>query len=176
MIGIYVDDLLIVGNARSAVDDVRRQASATGSTFRQVDHVLEDTSSDSPVEADDMIAPLEPVVDHPPDNRRTSTRRRVNPLPFRAEFGYSARIQNCSTGSTQVQPFEPTTYNEAVTRNDADLWKAAMQSEYDSLVGNQTWELVDHKQEVDRRRKEGKPPIKLIGVRWVFKRTLDSEG
>lgn len=42
--------------------------------------------------------------------------------------------------------------------NDSEKWKCAAQEEYDSLIKNGTWNLVD--------KPEGK---KLIGCRWLFK-------
>ncbi|MCO5568845.1 hypothetical protein L7F22_022546 [Adiantum nelumboides] len=44
-------------------------------------------------------------------------------------------------------------------------WKAAMQTEYDSILHNQTWELVD------RPKKR-----KVIGTKWVFKAKFKSDG
>ena len=44
-------------------------------------------------------------------------------------------------------------------------WKAAMQVEYDSIMKNQTWDLVDR-------------PIKrkIIGTKWVWKAKYKSDG
>lgn len=53
---------------------------------------------------------------------------------------------------------EPKSYEEAITSDDSNEWKTAMQSEYDSLIKNQTWILVE------------KPKHqKLIDNKWVFK-------
>ena len=50
---------------------------------------------------------------------------------------------------------EPISFQEAVT---SDVWRSAMQREYDALIKNGTWRLVD-------------PPIgtKLIGCKWIYK-------
>ena len=37
----------------------------------------------------------------------------------------------------------PTTIAEAYSYIDADLWKEAVQSEMDSIMSNETWEVVD---------------------------------
>eukprot|EP00253_Pinus_taeda_P024278 PITA_24278 len=51
--------------------------------------------------------------------------------------------------------FEPTSFKEVASH---DEWKEAMQKEYDDLIKNGTWKLVD-------------PPLgtKPIGYKWVYK-------
>ena len=53
---------------------------------------------------------------------------------------------------------DPETFDEAVSSSNADLWKAAMIFEMESLTANNTWNLTDLHQ--------GKKPIKY---KWVFK-------
>ncbi|KXJ67887.1 hypothetical protein RP20_CCG008080 [Aedes albopictus] len=60
---------------------------------------------------------------------------------------------------------EPSSYEEAVRSSESDLWKAAMQEEYDSLMENGTWVLA----ELPAGRK-------AIGSKWVFKKKEDSAG
>ncbi|KAI8439703.1 hypothetical protein MSG28_013397 [Choristoneura fumiferana] len=43
----------------------------------------------------------------------------------------------------------PTTYEEAVSSADADDWRAAMTQEYDSLMKNKVWKLVDRPKNVN---------------------------
>ena len=38
---------------------------------------------------------------------------------------------------------EPQTFNEAMLSSDSTSWKEAVNSEIESILGNQTWELVD---------------------------------
>lgn len=53
---------------------------------------------------------------------------------------------------------EPTTYKEAIDSTDSEKWMEAMQTEYDSLMKNETWTLVE------------KPKNqKVIDNKWVFK-------
>jgi len=54
---------------------------------------------------------------------------------------------------------EPSTYSEAVSRDDSAKWLIAMNEEIESLHQNKTWILV-------------KPPSdkKVIGCKWVFKK------
>ncbi|KAM2860463.1 hypothetical protein COP2_025757 [Malus domestica] len=57
---------------------------------------------------------------------------------------------------------EPETYEEARTHNDSDKWMKAMESEMDSLLNNDTYELV----ELPKGRK-------ALKNKWVFKLKKD---
>jgi len=58
--------------------------------------------------------------------------------------------------------FEPTSFKEAASH---DEWKEAMQKEYDVVIKNDTWKLVDH-------------PFgtKPIGCKWVYKNKYKDDG
>lgn len=58
--------------------------------------------------------------------------------------------------------FEPTSFKEAASH---DEWKEAMQKEYDSLIKNGTWKLVDPRL-----------GTKLIGYKWVYKNKYKADG
>jgi len=64
-----------------------------------------------------------------------------------------------------VQQKEPITVKEALTGKESEKWYKAMREEYDSILKNQTWELVD--------LPKGK---KAIDCKWVFKIKTDIEG
>ena len=57
---------------------------------------------------------------------------------------------------------EPASFQEEV---NSDVWKSAMQREYDSLIKNGTWRLVN-------------PPIgtKSIGCKWIYKNKCKVDG
>jgi hypothetical protein len=57
---------------------------------------------------------------------------------------------------------EPTSFKETTSR---DEWKESMQKEYDALIKNGTWKLVD-------------PPYgtKPIGCKWVFNNKYRLDG
>jgi hypothetical protein len=59
----------------------------------------------------------------------------------------------------------PKTIVEAFASPDADDWKEAVHSEMDSILSNETWELVD--------RTYGCKPM---GCKWVFKKKLRLDG
>ena len=54
---------------------------------------------------------------------------------------------------------------EAYSSPDADDWKEAVQSEMDSILSNDTWELT-------KRPYDCKP----VGCKWVFKNKLRPDG
>ena len=57
------------------------------------------------------------------------------------------------------------TMQDALTSDHAKKWQAAAESEFDSLMANETWELV--------KLPNG---YKLIGCKWVFKVKHNSDG
>ena len=60
---------------------------------------------------------------------------------------------------------EPSTIQEAKSSDHAAEWKVATDAEYNSLIENKTWKLV-----------ELHPGRKAIGCKWVFKLKHDVEG
>ena len=60
---------------------------------------------------------------------------------------------------------EPSTFQEAVIAPDGELWKAALDAEYQSQMENKSWVL-------------SKLPAgrKAIGCKWVFKKKLKADG
>ena len=68
---------------------------------------------------------------------------------------------------TYVLEGEPQTLKEAVnfTITEGLMWKEAIKSEIDSILHNQTWELVDLP-----------PGCKPLSSRWVFKRKRKVDG
>lgn len=63
---------------------------------------------------------------------------------------------------TYMVEYEPQTYIEAMSSLDAPFWKEAINSEVESILHNNTWELVDLT-----------PGNKPIGYRWIFKKKLN---
>ena len=60
---------------------------------------------------------------------------------------------------------DPKTYKEAVTSPDGPMWKEAIKSEFDSILQNHTWELLDLP-----------AGCKPLGCKWVFKKKLKTDG
>ncbi|KAK3014683.1 hypothetical protein RJ639_009812 [Escallonia herrerae] len=60
---------------------------------------------------------------------------------------------------------EPRTYSEAMSSPEASQWKEAINSEIESIMQNNMWELVDL-------------PLgnKPLGCKWIFKRKIKTDG
>jgi len=63
------------------------------------------------------------------------------------------------------QGIDPISYKEGTSGPDGDNWKAAMTEEIDSLMKNNTWELVE------------KPTKqRILGCKWIYKRKSEIPG
>lgn len=107
-----------------------------------------------------------PVVQQP----RRSERQRKAPLrygldEFADPAGVSMEHQANHMAYRAVFTEEPKTLEEALKNEHAEKWKAAAESEYESLMENKTWKLVT--------LPAGKTPI---GCRWIFKAKHGDKG
>lgn len=60
--------------------------------------------------------------------------------------------------ANSIEPYEPHTLKEAMSSEQAELWRVAVEDEYKSLMDNNTWKLVQ------------RPPDRnVIRSKWVFK-------
>ena len=66
---------------------------------------------------------------------------------------------------TYLLESEPQSFKEAVTSPAGALWKEAINSEFESILQNHTWELVDLP-----------PGCKSLGYKWIFKRKMKADG
>ena len=60
---------------------------------------------------------------------------------------------------------DPLTFSDAISSSNALFWKEAIKVEIDSILQNNTWELVD--------LPRGAKPI---GCKWIFKKKLNLDG
>ena len=60
---------------------------------------------------------------------------------------------------------EPQTFQEAVTGPERNQWWAAMESEYQSIRKNDTWEVCS----LPANRT-------VVGSRWVYKKKINADG
>ena len=94
-------------------------------------------------------------------------RQRQPPVRFGVDefVDMATEQQVCHTAYHACQIFEPQTIDEALKSDQAKERKAAADSEYESLIANDTWELVE--------LPSGRKPI---GCKWVFKVKHTSDG
>ncbi|UYV66792.1 hypothetical protein LAZ67_4002870, partial [Cordylochernes scorpioides] len=76
----------------------------------------------------------------------------------------SANLSTQEFSEVKYSP-DPKDVEEALSGKDSYFWRKAMKEEFDSLIENKTWELVD-------------PPKgqNVIGSKWVFRRKYSSDG
>lgn len=91
-----------------------------------------------------------------PKRLRGRPRKEFTGRPGRPRKIYRTESLNLCTEQEQSYPI-PLTVNEAMELPNAKVWMKAMQNEYDFLIDNKTWELVD--------LPKGKKPVKC---KWVF--------
>lgn len=68
------------------------------------------------------------------------------------------RLRNLLNFHTAFIVNEPISYKHALEDENCDKWKKAMKEEYDSLMQNNTWELV-----------ERPPGEKIVDNKWIYK-------
>jgi hypothetical protein len=78
---------------------------------------------------------------------------------------YSGQEWIRANAARETEDGEPQTREEALKREDGELWKKAMDDEIASLLENETWTVE-------------KPPagVKPVPARWVFKVKKDKMG
>ena len=115
------------------------------------------------------ITPRQPdeIIIHQPEGTQPETNqgdymltrdreRRHTKAPER--YGYADIIACALTLEYEETSTDPASYKEAMLSTDCENWKIAMKEEYDSLMKNHTWELVE------RPKNQ-----RLIGCKWIFK-------
>jgi hypothetical protein len=106
------------------------------------DEVLDDVPGTS---SEDAAESMGPSVDNNTGVRR-STRIRNAPGQWWANTAFLA---TCT---------EPKTFPQAIKGDDAPHWKSAMSAEFQSLVKNNTWNLVPRPQNRN-----------IVSCKWIFK-------
>jgi len=73
-----------------------------------------------------------------------------------------ARYRENAFITNMMNVVEPSSYKEA---NESNEWKIAIEQEYDSIIRNYTWKLV----ELPRGKQ-------VIGCKWLYKPKIDANG
>ena len=98
-----------------------------------------------PLENDEQLNPDErPVMQDGDAPMQTIQEEQVLRRSQRSNQGVMSRfLQENYVFTANGNMADPATYDEAMNDSDADEWRAAMQEEYDALMKNVTWTLVD---------------------------------
>jgi hypothetical protein len=118
------------------------------------DSILVDSDNVTVKKDVDLTSEEENTVEGPQPQRPERQRR----PPVRYGYDEYADMTVHHVAYRVCQITEPTTMEEALTSDHAREWTEAADSEYESLLKNETWELV-----------ELPPDRKPIGSKWVFK-------
>lgn len=93
------------------------------------------------------------------------SRRPVRSTRSRLPVKYNDYETDFSLIAQEFPLAEPQSFEEAVSSPDSHEWRAAMKSEYDSLISNNVWKLVD------------RPPSEnVVKCKWVYKKKYDANG
>jgi hypothetical protein len=120
-------------------------------------------TEDGPQETEDEPIPVDTQTDGNSNQPRLSSRSRKPPVRFGTDEFIDLAVQHSAYCVSQIE--EPDSMKEALSSKYSKEWKAAADLEYESLIENETWDLVE--------LPEGRTPI---GSKWVFKVKYDSEG
>lgn len=106
---------------------------------------------------DEQIPEGEQGIEQTEENLTVVTPRRSSRQPIYTEK-FKDWIRDLGLLSCNNQPHEPLSYNEAVTSDEAHLWRPAIEDEYTSPMKNETWLLTPL------------PPGRTaIKAKWIFK-------
>lgn len=105
------------------------------------------------------MPPASPIVRSSRPVRSTRSKPPLRYKDYVNDFSLVAR------DSSDVHLIEPQSYKEAISSPNSAEWVSAMKSEYDSLMANQVWTLVD--------RPLG---VNVIKSKWVYKIKKDASG
>ena len=96
---------------------------------------------------------------------RKSKRKRIAPERFGTITGDWWENEDIDCLIATLDSNEPTDIKEALNGTNALRWKEAIENEYDSLIQNKTWDLVDVPADKN-----------IIGCKWVFKVKRNGDG
>ena len=91
---------------------------------------------------------------------RRSERQRGPPLRFIDEYADTGEVSHIAYKASDV--IEPKTMDEALASDHADKWKITADSQYESLMTNRTWELVELPPDRDAISTPADPSVTLV--------------
>ena len=163
--------VLVDGKIKVSRDVTFNEAAITQPTQHDSSDSDSDTESDDDGENHDenMPDPSPPLTrqrSSSSSNNQSEQQQRYPKRQRQAPLEYWRNEQRVTANSAQTEDIpEPSTYKEALSSNQAELWKHAMDEEYTSLMTNNTWELVP--------LPDG---CKAIPAKWVYKIKRNADG
>ena len=143
---------VVVSENGSAKNQMKLQVTQDESDESQQEEKIEQLHSET-VQPDPLIAsPVQKTLAY--DRPKRSN---FGKPPKR--YGYEDMVAYALQVAEEVDPYEPSTYRDAVTCTESAQWLAAMGNEMESLQKNKTWDLV--------QQPTGR---KIITCKWVFKK------
>lgn len=154
----HADNPLANSSIIEILDDttIPNNADLTHSSQDSTNETFNDAQSEEPT-IDDLLNDPDYTPDVSLGNiplRSPSTRDRFRTFDLNGDNAHFAFLTN-----------DPLTVNEAFGGDESENWKVAISEEYNSLLKNDTWTLVDLP-----------PGRKAIQCKWVFKTKTDHEG
>ena len=99
------------------------------------------------------------------EESRALTREKLMNIQLPEAFIAAMSLTALSTPIDNALRPDPQSYSEAMKSPDARMWRNAIQVEYDSLIENRTWKVVDLP-----------PGRKALTTKWVLKKKLGPGG
>lgn len=141
-------------------DDVNESTTGNDTTIHEVsgDETLDDSNG-----SDDFVNARQDDSDDPSFRTRASIPD-ASTRPVTRGMNIFNFLQN-HQADLAFMIDEPNTYKQAIESEEKDDWNRAMKEEFDSLIQNETWELVSR-------------PLNecVVTNRWVFKRKINTDG
>lgn len=151
--GSEQEDSNTIENKDEQEAEQREEADDTGQGAPEIEQV------ESHVEPEEVVEEM--TFDDGGDNNQDKGYRLRDRGTLRPPERYRDLVDNLFFAENQ----EPLSYREATESKEATLWKKAMDEEFESLIQNNVWELVET---VDN--------LRTIDCKWTFKRKRDANG
>lgn len=145
---------------KQTVHELQESTDSVGAEADQPDNFSDQNSTD--YESIDSTSDEDFIIEltEPQENTEIRrTQRIIKPKQFEDYVTYAC-AQECSSND------DPITVKEAMSRDDAALWKKAMSEEIQCFKDNDVWELTDSLPDSST----------VVPCKWVFKRKVDESG
>ena len=160
---------LLWGPKTTVPTETNNQGSTTSERDENaVENQTPQHSESEPVEVEEEV-PMS-VIDEPHEERSndTNSSKDVELEELIGENEEYEFLETIEEAANLAEDNEPESYEEAINSEDSDRWREAINSEFKSLVENETWRVVP--------KSELPPNTKVIQTKWVHKRKTEADG